>query len=182
MNNIDPHLSENHNKVLWCVYGPECFPTMFSCVIKTASHIPAIWGYSVYKRSPGFRTLGREITGGWIEENRAKFFSEQDDALDYLRELTTPKCDANGNKVKKPTKKEQAIDMLKRIGAKKRTLIYGEEREQLLDRIKDLKPIDSGNSLHWWSEEYIIDGVKYEIGASINSKVIELVERVEEIG
>lgn len=182
MNNVDPHLSAHHNKILWCVYGPDCFPTMFCCVIKTASRNPAIWGYSEYRRSPGFRTLGREITEGWIEEHDAKFFETQNDAFDYLRELTTPRCDAKGNKIKKPTKKEQAIAMLKRIGAKKRTLIYGEERELLLERIKDLNPVDSGNSLHWWSEEYIIDGVKYEIGAAINSSVVELVERIEEIG
>jgi hypothetical protein len=180
MNNIDPHLSINHNKVIWCVYGPYGFPTMFCCVIKTASHIPAIWGYSEYRRSPGFRTLGREITGGWIEEHDAKFFNTQADALAYMGELTTPRCDVHGNKIKQPSKKQQATALLKRLGVNNRTTIYGAERELILERIKDLAPIDSGSSLHWWSEDYVVDGVKYQIGASHGSAVIELVDRVEE--
>lgn len=182
MNAIDPNDPQYLDTPLWCVYGPDCFPTMFACRINNASGRPAIWGYSVYKRSPGYRTLGREVRGGWVEEHNAKFFTSQDNAIDYLRELTTPKCDVHGNKIKKPTKKQQAIDMLKRIGAKKRTLIYGDEREVLLDRIKDLTPIDSGTSLHWWSEEYVVDGKTYEIGGAHGSKDIELVELVEEIG
>ena len=179
---IDPHNPDNYDKVIWCVYGPDSFPTMFCCVIKTASRNPAIWGHSVYKRSPGFRTLGREVVGDWIASNNAKFFSTQDAAFDYLRTLTTPLCDANGNKIKKPTKKEQAVDFLKRLGVKQRTLIIGAERERLIKMIPSLTPIDSGNSLHWWNETYIIDGKMYDFGGAINSKDVELVELIEEIG
>lgn len=180
--NIDPHNPDNYNKVIWCVYGPDSFPTMFCCVIKTASRNPAIWGYSVYKRSPGFRTLGREVVDGWVESNNAKFFDTQDAAFEYLRELTTPKCDTNGNKIKKQTKKELAADFLKRLGVKKRTLITGDERERLINLTPNLTPIDSGNSLHWWSETYVIDGKTYEFGGAINSPNVELVELVEDIG
>lgn len=182
MSNIDPTLTEHHNKILWCVHGPDSFPTMICCVIKTASRNPSIWGYSVYKRSPGFRTLGREVISDWIASNNAKFFLSQDAAFDYLRELTTPMCDVNGNRIKKTTKKAQAIAVLNQIGVKKRTPIYGEERELLLDRIDDLVPIDTGYSLHWWNETYIIDGKTYDFGGAVNSSDVELVELIEEIG
>ena len=130
----------------------------------------------------GFRTLGREVVGGWVEEHDAKFFASQDDAFEYLRTLTTPRCDANGNKLKKPTKKEAALAILKRIGAKKRTLIHGTEREEILGKIAFMVPVEKSSSLHWWSEDYIIDGVRYEVGGAHNSSNIELIERVEEIG
>lgn len=182
MDNINPTLPEHHNRILWCVYGPDCFPTMFCCVIKTASRNPTIWGYSVYKRSPGFRTLGREVVGEWIESNNAKFFATQDDAFEYLRALTSPKCDVSGNKIKKPTKREEARVVLKRLGVKTRTALIGEERERILDAVKDLKPIDSGTSLHWWNDTYLVDGKTYDIGGALNSKEVELVELVEEIG
>jgi len=58
----------------------------------------AIWGYSVYKRSPGFRTLGQSVNanqfGDWVGQNKAKFFLTQEEALKYLADLTTPKKSA----------------------------------------------------------------------------------------
>jgi hypothetical protein len=92
-------LPENHNKVLWCVYGGESFPILFACVIRTITKEPVIWGYSVYRRSPGFRTFGRRVDP-WAQENNAKFFDEQQNALAYIGALTTPKCDVDGNKLK----------------------------------------------------------------------------------
>lgn len=91
---------------LWCVYGPDCFPTIFCCMInEPVGGGRAIWGYSVYKRAPGFRTLGQMVgptqySGDWVKEHDAKFFLTQDEALDYIKQLTTPK--------------QSAIDKLKR--------------------------------------------------------------------
>lgn len=96
---IDPNVAPL-NTPLWCVYGPNCFPTVFCCMINEPNGGGrAIWGYSVYKRSPGFRTLGQMVgdskyCGNWIEENSAKFFLTQDEAFDYLKQLTTPKKSA----------------------------------------------------------------------------------------
>jgi hypothetical protein len=50
-------------------------------------------GYSVYRGSPGFRTLGRNLD--WLDNNEAKLFATQDAALEYLRTLTTPRCDVD---------------------------------------------------------------------------------------
>jgi len=58
----------------------------------------AIWGYSVYKRSPGFRTLGAAVESNqycdWVVKHNPKFFLTQEEALGYLKELTTPKQSA----------------------------------------------------------------------------------------
>lgn len=87
---IDATLPEFHNRPLWCVYGPQCFPTMFCCKIL---HHPqgclTIWGYSVYRRQPGFRTLGRDLSE-WAADHEAVFFAEQIHALQFLANITTP--------------------------------------------------------------------------------------------
>lgn len=89
---VDPRDSKNHRRTLWCVYGPDCFPTVFACQIIPHGDGAAIWGYSVYRGKPGFRTLGRELSGGWIEENDARFFDNQQEALNYLLLLTRPEA------------------------------------------------------------------------------------------
>lgn len=82
---------------IWCIYGPDCFPTIFCCMINEPyGGGRGIWGYSVYKRKPGFRTLGGTVgptqySGDWIKDNNAKFFLNQSEALDYLKAITTPK-------------------------------------------------------------------------------------------
>ncbi len=96
---ITPTDKEFRDKVLWCIYGPERFPTLFCCKILDDIHwhspVPAIWGYSVYEGRPGFRTLGRHLTE-WIKEikNRYEadpiFFDQQDEALAYLSKITIP--------------------------------------------------------------------------------------------
>lgn len=95
---IDPKNKEFIDTPLWCIYGPECFPVIFCCKISDTVHetpSPVIWGYSVYKEIPGFRTLGRHLTE-WIEEvknlfgTEPIFFNRQDEALTYLGKLTNP--------------------------------------------------------------------------------------------
>jgi len=82
------------NTPLWCVYGPDCFSTMFCCMI---NEVPGygrnIWGYSIHKRSPGFRTLGRSVDD-WMQDKNAKFFLTQDEAIQCMIALTTPKKSA----------------------------------------------------------------------------------------
>ncbi len=83
---------------IWMVYGPVSMPSLVCVRIKEyppnyvkqgdpASR--AVWGYSVYKRKPGFRTLG--VGRAWVEEHEARFFADQADALAHLAKLTTPK-------------------------------------------------------------------------------------------
>jgi len=83
-----------YGKVYWCVYGPDCFPTMFCCRIKNYPDAsPAIWGYSVYRRVPGFRTLGQDVEE-WSKGKNPRFFETQREALDLLAKLTTPRIAA----------------------------------------------------------------------------------------
>jgi hypothetical protein len=82
------------DKPLWCVYGYECFPSVFACTINSASGTPVIWGYSVYKRSGGYRTLGLNLDK-WIAEQNligkiAYFFNKQEHAMEFLSKLITP--------------------------------------------------------------------------------------------
>lgn len=85
----------NFGKTLWLVYGLKCFPSILCCQIKQGTSAPTIWGFSVYRRSPGFRTLGRHVDV-WINELKARgndmfeFYDDQDEALARLKAITTP--------------------------------------------------------------------------------------------
>lgn len=95
---IDYNDQENYNKPLWCVYGSECFPSMFCCkIIYNAEFGPIVWGYSVYRRSPGFRTLGQNVNI-WINNLKKKygwsmfeFYDQHSDAIHRVTDLTNPR-------------------------------------------------------------------------------------------
>ena len=84
---------------LWCVYGPDCFPTMFCFKLRswTSDNIDFqhlngiyIWGYSIYRGEPGFRTLGLNFEN-WKESiNNPLFFETSEEACKYLKVLVTP--------------------------------------------------------------------------------------------
>jgi len=74
---------------LWCVYGHQFWPTMICCRIRDyPDGSRAMWGYSVYRRKPGFRTLGVGIE--WADEHDCKFFVNQGDALAHIAMRTLP--------------------------------------------------------------------------------------------
>lgn len=95
--------ASNHGKPLWVVYGDKCFPQLLCAKLLayTADHQllragvagprVCIWGYSVYRRQPGFRTLGIEV-GEWVKRSSFEpmFFDVQEEALEILRKLTVP--------------------------------------------------------------------------------------------
>ena len=63
---------------------------MIACMINQPWGDRTIWGYSVYRRSPGYRTLGQSAKK-WSEvSNMAIYFDDQEEALDYLRKSTKP--------------------------------------------------------------------------------------------
>ena len=96
---IDPRDPKNHGHPIWVTTGPACCPSIVCAQLLaySATHallpvgrsgpIVCIWGYSVYRRVPGFRTLGKSIE----ELDSAIFWRDQFDALDYLRVITTPR-------------------------------------------------------------------------------------------
>lgn len=91
---VDPFCPDNFNKPLWCVCGDECFPTIFGCKIaKDYCGEASIWGLSIYRRSAGYRTIGRHLKK-WINEERNHicfFFDSHEAAIEYVRQLTTDK-------------------------------------------------------------------------------------------
>lgn len=94
---VDPNLVENHDRILWCVHGVDCFPAMFCCKIRMHAEFgPIIWGYSVYKRKTGFRTLGQNVNT-WMQGLKEKhgqdlfeFYDDHGDAISRIAKLTTP--------------------------------------------------------------------------------------------
>lgn len=90
-NQIDPfdkkHWGAEQN--LWCIFGHDSFPTLIACRILEHAQGPVIWGYSVYKRQPGFRTLGTSLEN--FLKRPAKFFATQAHALEHLEKITTPR-------------------------------------------------------------------------------------------
>ena len=89
---IDPLNPENFNIPLWAIYGVSIYwPNVLCCRINNASGAPSVWGYSVWKRSPGFCTLGRNVAEWSSGHEFCHFFSSHSHALDYLKEITTPK-------------------------------------------------------------------------------------------
>lgn len=88
---VDPHLAEHQYKPIWVVYGSTAFPSLLCCKINHCQGVACIWGYSVWKRVPGFRTLGQHLSQ-WVEKSElCFFFADQQHALDFLKLTTTPK-------------------------------------------------------------------------------------------
>lgn len=57
----------------------------------------------------------------------------------------------------------ELADMLERIIPNQHNELEGEERENVLLRIKDIEPVDMSASLHVFEEMYIIDGQSYSV-------------------
>jgi hypothetical protein len=90
---VDPMATENHGIPLWVVYGVSVYwPGVLCCRIRINEGVPVIWGYSVWKRQPGFRTLGVPVKY-WAESHAfCHFFSNQTRMLEYVEKITTPKA------------------------------------------------------------------------------------------
>lgn len=86
-------------QIMWAVYGPKCFTSILCFKLSRCSEdqkIVNIWGYSIDKGHPGFRTLGNPLEE-WIriETGNAggeapRFYLSLDKALKRLRKLMTP--------------------------------------------------------------------------------------------
>ena len=91
-----PFDTVNHDRTLWLVYGVECNPQIVCCKIKTHDGQAHIWGFSMYKGVPCFRTMGHHLAGwmnrmgksqGW---DMFEFYADQEAALERLQQLTDP--------------------------------------------------------------------------------------------
>ena len=98
---VDPNDPGSFDKPLWCVYGVDCFPEIFCCkILAHAEFGPIIWGYSVYRGVPGFRTLGQNVntwTAGLEEKygwDMFEFYDDHGEAISRIVSLTTPAAGA----------------------------------------------------------------------------------------
>jgi excinuclease UvrABC nuclease subunit len=57
----------------------------------------------------------------------------------------------------------ELADMMERIMPEKHEELEGEEAASILQKVKHMKPIDEGHSLHVFSSKYDIDGIIYEV-------------------
>lgn len=88
---IEVNNEQYHDIPLWCVYGPDSFPSILCCKIQRRTEGLVIWGFSIYKRSPGFRTLGITVEEWRKRYDKCKFFDKHEDAIELIMKLTTPK-------------------------------------------------------------------------------------------
>lgn len=94
---VDPNDPGIVDKPLWCIHGVETFPTIFCCkILIHETYGPIVWGYSVYRRQPGFRTLGQNVNT-WMENLKEKygwdmfeFYDDHAEAIARIAGLTTP--------------------------------------------------------------------------------------------
>ncbi|AXQ68928.1 hypothetical protein HOU00_gp197 [Caulobacter phage CcrPW] len=76
---------------LWAVYGSDCFPTVFACIVKDNPQYRymgvgrSIWGWSVYRGRGGYRTLG--IGREECEKRNMRIFRCRQEAFDYIASL-----------------------------------------------------------------------------------------------
>lgn len=83
---IDPFDPQHWNKPLFVVYGPNSFPSLLCCKVRLNEGVPTIWGFSIWRRSPGFRTLGIKLKT-WVErEDTPRFYLSQEEAFEAIRE------------------------------------------------------------------------------------------------
>lgn len=75
---------------LWVVCGYESFPQVFPCIIRSNKDGPVIWGYSIWKRNGGYRTLGIHAAEFVVRHDICFFFRSQELALEYVGQLITP--------------------------------------------------------------------------------------------
>ena len=90
LNVISAYDPEHRATPLWVIFGHvnEACPRVICVLVSDGA--PTVWGYSIWKRSPGFRTLGISLDS-FIERHRdCIFFARKEDALAKLSELMTP--------------------------------------------------------------------------------------------
>lgn len=84
---IDPFDQQHWNKPLFVVYGSTGFPQMLCCKVRLNEGVPTIWGFSIWCRTPGFRTLGIPLDSWVTRELNPRFYLSQEEAFDDIRGL-----------------------------------------------------------------------------------------------
>jgi hypothetical protein len=83
MATINPTDSAHHNTPLWAVYDWNG-PAVLACRVNTLQGKATIWGYSVWKRQPGYRTLGVNLSDWRSTARNPVFFDKQSEAIEEV--------------------------------------------------------------------------------------------------
>lgn len=88
---VDEELKKHflNKQVLWLVYGRDT--SLYMDVVKVHDNGQwgyTVWGYSMYRRSPGFRTIGRSFKELSTTHPIAKLFIDQTEAIQYYMSLS----------------------------------------------------------------------------------------------
>lgn len=83
-------LLENQDIPLWVVHSHIAHPEVHCLKVLAQNGGLYVWGYSVWKGTPGFRTLGITISQFEAGE-KAYYFTTKNDALAYLSIILEPK-------------------------------------------------------------------------------------------
>ena len=83
---VDP--TKQIDKPLWVVSGPSCFPQLTLVTIKNHPTCGlTVWGWSIYRRCRGFRTIGLSLSAYIGQNENAKFYLNRQHAFDRLADL-----------------------------------------------------------------------------------------------
>lgn len=100
---IDPFDIQYLEKPLWIICGAECFPTIIACKLRDHGRFGiCIWGYSVYKGKPDYRTLGQRLETWMTRASNSivYFFDNQENAIAVLNGFITPKKTQKETRIK----------------------------------------------------------------------------------
>lgn len=91
MSAIDPKDTQFHEIPLWAVTVTHKGLAGMQCLkFRMNDGKPTAWGYSEWRRSPAFRTLGIGLEEFMANHEGCQFFTNHGEALDALRLATTP--------------------------------------------------------------------------------------------
>jgi hypothetical protein len=83
---VNPFEPANFNRALWCVHGRDGSPQIQAFMVNDAgvNGTATIWGYSIYRKSPGFRTLGLRLDTWLSDKHDPVFYDDRNDAMNAL--------------------------------------------------------------------------------------------------
>lgn len=73
-----------HHKPLYVLYSFIGKPRLRSFMMRLNQGKPTLWGFSVYRRSPGYRTDGTGLAGWLAAHPDTEFFTTEAEALTAL--------------------------------------------------------------------------------------------------
>lgn len=119
MSTVDPKEDKFHHIPLWGVTVTHKGLASMQCLmVRLNAGALTVWGYSEWKRSPGFRTLGIRLEEFMAAHDGCQFFTDHGEALDALQVATTP-----SSRLVKEMLQEKKADNARRLASQ---VMYGD--------------------------------------------------------